>query len=870
MVEARTHLAGTAPPPTPSSEEEGALRMTAPSNTTLPWSTAWRIARRDLSARFRGLRLLLVCLFLGVGALAAIGTLTGAIERELKDRGQAILGGDLQVEVWQRLASPAERTAFAALGKLSGGVRLQAMATSGALASPVELKAVDATWPLVGRLELTDGRKVGAPAPGQAWLSSDAAARLGVSTGQNITVGGQPLRVGGIIASEPDRLSEGFALGPPVIVAEAFPDRAGLTQPGAMYRARYRVLLPPGGDPVAAIDRLKAQFPAAGFSYRQRDKAAPGAEQFVSRMGEFLVLVGLAALVIAGIGIGGGVSSYLEARRGAIATFKVLGATSGDIARIYLLQVASAAIIGAGTGLIAGVLVTPLFAAMLGKLLPVAPGLVLDWAALARASAYGLLVALVFAAPPLLAARRFPAMALFRARVSPLSGARREAMVPVGLGMAAIAALAMATAAQPMVSAVFLAGAAVLLGLLALLGWTIRHAAERLPRPRSPLLRLALANLHHPSAQTGALVTALGFGLSAFVLLAAVQSSLDANIAARVPQKAPDYFVLDVPKDRAGDFRAAVAKAEPGAKVRLVPALRGAILAYGPEQAMTRVADLKTIPDDAWALRGERGLTYSEEVPEGNSVTAGKWWAKDYSGEPLVSIDERLASALNLKLGDMITIGLLGVERSARIASFRRIDWDSMGFNYVLVFSPNALSDAPHNMAATINLRAGANKAPLLQQLVQQFPSSSVIEVGGVLRQARDLLGQVSTAILAAASVAVLAGVAVLLGAIAAARASRLYDNVILRVLGASRRQLLVLQLAEYGLLALLLAGVALLLGSGLAWLVVVKLFEFEWLPAWGTVLAVLGAGLALVITFALAGSIPLLRAKPAQALREL
>jgi len=384
------------------------------------------------------------------------------------------------------------------------------------------------------------------------------------------------------------------------------------------------------------------------------------------------------------------------------------------------------------------------------------------------------------------------------------------------------------------------------------------------------LLRIALANLHRPGAQTGALVTALGFGLAAFVTLAAIQSSLDANIMARVPQKAPDYFVLDVPRDKAGQFEQAVASVAPQARVRMVPALRGAILAYGPEADMTRVADLKEIPDSAWPLRGERGLTYADDVPEGNVITAGQWWPRGYQGEPLVSIDEKLAEALDLRIGDKLTIGLLGVERSARIASLRRIDWDSMGFNYVLVFSPNAIADAPHNLAATINLPPGTQRGTLLRALVRAFPSSSVIEVGGVLTQARDLLRQVSLAILAAASVAVLAGIAVLLGAIAAARASRTYDNVILRVLGASRKQLLGLQLAEYALLATVLAAVALALGSGVAWLVVVKLFEFDWLPDWAEVLGVLGLGLVLVITFALAASLPLLRAKPAQALREL
>jgi putative ABC transport system permease protein len=229
-----------------------------------------------------------------------------------------------------------------------------------------------------------------------------------------------------------------------------------------------------------------------------------------------------------------------------------------------------------------------------------------------------------------------------------------------------------------------------------------------------------------------------------------------------------------------------------------------------------------------------------------------------------------MAEALGLQLGDQITVGILGVERTARIASLRRIDWDSLGFNYVLVFSPNALADAPHNLAATIDLPPGAAKGGLLRKLVQAFPSSSVIETGGLLRDARALLSQMSMAILAAASVAVLAGVAVLLGAIAAARASRLYDNVILRVLGASRRQLLLLQLAEYGALAAVLALVALVLGSSIAWLVIVQLFGFDWLPDWPRILAVLGAGLALVLGFALAGSLPLLRARPAQALRKL
>jgi len=837
----------------------------------LSWAAAWRIARRDLSFRFRGLRLLLVCLFLGTAALAAIGSLTAGIERELAARGRVILGGDIEATVWQRLPNQAELSAFAGLGAVSQGTRLQAMATAGNVAVPVELKAVDAAWPLTGRFLLADGRSAGAPPPGTVWIAQGAADRLGVAPGGRLSIGGQALTVGGIIANEPDRLSEGFSLGPVVIADAALPRTAGLLAPGAMFRSKTRIAMPAGQSPQAAVEALERRFPDSGFSFRTRDKASPGAERFVGRMGDFLILVGLAALVIAGIGIGGGVTSFLEARRTGIATLKVLGATSGDIQRIYLLQIGTAALAGSLAGLAAGVLAMPLAARVLDGLLPIANGLSVEPSALLTALAYGLLVTLVFAAPPLMHARRFPAMALMRARVVEPGKVSFAAMPPVLTGLAAIVALALATSTQVSLSLAFLAGAAVLLGLLGSIGWAARQIAAKLPRPGHPMLRLGLANLCRPGAQTVALVTALGFGLSAFVLLAALQTSLDANIRKRVPEKAPDYFVLDVPRDREGRFRAAVEVELPGSHVRTVPALRGRILAYGREGAMIRNTS-RGEGDEAgpWQLRGERGLTYSDDLPEGSMITQGKWWPGDYRGEPLVSVDIELAEPLGLKVGDLLTVGVLGVERTARIASIRRIDWANMGFNYVLVFSPNALRDAPHNLAATIDTPPGSPRSGLLRRLASELPSASVIETGDLLADARTLLTQVANAILAAASVAVLAGLAVLAGAIAAARASRFYDNVILRVLGASSRQLLLVQLAEYGLLALLLSGVALALGGAGAWLICVELFEFDWLPNWPTVLLTLSVGLALIIGFALVGSLPLLRTRPARSLREL
>lgn len=836
------------------------------------WAVALRLALRDFSWRFRGLRLLVVCLFLGSGALAAIGTLDSAIRAQLADRGQAILGGDVEFGVYGRAASKKELAAIASLGRVSAGMRMQAMASAAnGSVSPVQLKSLDARYPLYGTLTLSDGRRVGAPPLGSAWVDRGVLDRMDLDVGDNIRLGEAQVRIAGVIGNEPDRLSEGFALGAPVLVSDATLARTGLVQVGSMAQTKYRVALPPDADPAAVVAAFDRQFPTGGWSTRTRDRASPGADRLTGNMGQFLGLVGLAALVIAGIGIAGAVSSWLESRRGTIATLKVLGATSEDVVRIHLLQVFVAALVGIGAGLVAGLLAVPGLALLLKGFLPIEAGFVLDPVALMRAALFGLLVALVFAAPPLLATRSVTAMALLRARVAPPKGLWLKAALPVGLGLAAIVALALATAEERLLTALFLASAAAVLGLLALVGVGVRKLAARLPRTRGGLaLRMGVAALDRPGAPTVALVTALGFGLAAFAAIASIQTSLDAYIEGTVPTKAPDYFVLDLPRDREEPFRTAVEEQAPGSDVRAVPSLRGAILAYGPPDRMTWVSDLNEIPEGAWALRGERGLTYAAALPEGNVVTAGKWWPADYTGPPLVSVDEDLADALGLGIGDAIAISLLGVERQATIASLRRIEWDDMGFNFVLVFSPGAIDDAPHGLSASVALPPGQEGGPLLRYLVQWFPTSSVIEIGGVLRQAREILSSLSVAILSAASVTVLAGLAVLLGAVAAARARETYDTVILRVLGASRAQLMGALVMRYAMLALLLGTIGLGIGVGTGWFVIDRLFDFPFRPDWPVVLAVTGGGAALIVLAASLASLPVLSARPARALRSL
>ncbi|ARS27353.1 ABC transporter permease [Sphingomonas sp. KC8] len=828
---------------------------------------AWTLALRDLRGGFTGLRLLAACLFLGVMALAGVGSLSTAITSELALQGQSILGGDVEMEIVQRTADDTERAAFAAVGTLSETIRMRAMASrpDGAQAVLAELKGIDAPYPLYGEFRLAAGALSPRPKGREVAIAPALAERLDVRPGDHIRIGDADLRVIGLIDQEPDRVGEGFTFGPVALVDMDGLAATGLVQPGSLYTTRYRIRLADGVDAGVVAKRLADRFPSAGWEVQDRTNAAPGTRRFIGRLGQFLMLVGLTALAIAGIGVGNGVTSYLDGKRGAIATLKALGASSRTIFLSYLFQIGLVAGAGILAGILAGSLVPLAVVALAGDALPVQPHFALHVAPLGLAAAYGVLIALLFVLAPLARARAVTPASLFRGGVETAARPTGRVLAAILATLAAIVALAIGTARDPGFAAIFVAAVAGLLVLLTLLGWAVRAGAARLPRSRRPLLRLAIANLHRPGAQTGRLVVALGLGLTLFATLAVIETNLSGQIDSTVPQRAPSFFALDIPVDDIDRFRALVAERAPTAEVKTVPSLRGPVVSFGGK----RVADLQQLPEGAWILRGDRGLAYSAAPPEGSRIVEGQWWPADYAGPPLVSLDVEAARILGLKVGDEITVSVLGVEVPATIASLREIKWDTMGFNFVLVYSPGVLEGAPHSFMATIAMPA-AGEAALNREITRDFPSVSLIRVKEVIGQVADVLGQLSTAVRAAASVALAAGIAVLVGAIAASRRSRVYDSVLLKLLGATRGQVLAAQAIEYAALAAILSLLALGIGAAAGWYVVTRVFELDWTTDWGVVGVTLAIGGFGTLALGLIGSLPALAARPARALREL
>ena len=822
---------------------------------------AWRLALRDLRRGGRGLLLLALCLFLGTAALAGIGSLSASMIAALDAQGRQMLGGDLEMRVSQRRATVEELAAFAAAGRVSESVTTRAMAEP-ASGTPtlIDLKGVDPSWPLVGRLTMTSGKR---PGGAQVAIAPALADRLNLRAGDPLQIGTAKLTVSGVIADEPDALGEGFSLGPRAIVDLRGLDATGIVQPGSLYESRYRIALRAGTDAAATGERLQRRFPSQGWSARTADGAAGGLRRGIAQLGQFLLLVGLAALAIAGVGVGSGVAGYLSGKTRIIATLKVLGARSTTIAAMFLLQLGLVATAGIAAGLALGAAVPWLVAGIAGDALPVVPRLALYLAPLATAATLGLLVALLFALPALARARAIPAATLLRDALAERRIPTWRVAAAMVLLLAALVALAVLTAADRPLALGFVGAVGVLVVALWLIGLAIRKGLAALPRPRRPLLRLALANLHRPGAQTDRLVVALGLGFSLFVALAAIDTSLGAAMTGTAPAKAPRFFAIDLQPEDATAFRAAVASVAPAARIEATPSLRGSIVALKGQ----RVADMKTIPEGAWVLRGDRTITWSATVPLRNAVVAGRWWPTDYHGPPLVSIEDRAAQALNLHVGDEITVAVLGVDVRARIAALRKIDWGGLGLNFAIVFSPGLIEEAPHALLAGVYTPSASDGA-VARAVATALPSVTMIRVGDVIGQIGALLGKVALAVRVAAAVTVAAGIAVLVGAVAASARERRADAVILKLVGARRAQVLGVQAIEYALLAAILTGVALAVGAGAAWYVVTQVFDLPWAPDWPTIAATLAASVAVTVAVGVLGNLGTLRVRPAEALR--
>jgi len=839
----------------------------------------FRLAWRELRGGFGGFRVFIACVALGVAAIAAVGSFADSLADGLGREGRVILGGDVAFSLIQREASATERTLLASRGDLSIAATMRAMArTDDGRRSLVEVKAVDAAYPLYGTVATEPAADLAALLAlrdGAFGAVSDPVllTRLNLEPGARVTVGQAVFELRAALASEPDKLAGGFGLGPRLLISEDALRSTGLLQPGSLVRWHYRLRLPAGASESATkavIDAANAQLPDAGWEIRSRTNAAPQLERNVERFGQFLTLVGLTALLVGGIGVANSAKHHLDARRDVIATMKSMGATGTRVVAVYLVEVLMLAAVGVGFGLVIGAALPFAVAAIFGAAIPLPLAPALHPGELALALAYGFLTAATFALWPLGRAHDVPVSALFRDEVAPQRRLPRGRYIAaVAVAAVALAALAVFAAFDRKIALIFILAAVAVFAMLRLIAGLVMAIARRMPRPRSTVLRLAIANIHRPGALTPTVVMSLGLGLALLVTVLEIDATLRRQFMEALPERAPSFFFLDIPAQDVERFDAFIHREAPRATLERVPMLRGRIVSARGVMA----EDLKPKPEAAWVLQSDRGITYTSAIPAGSRIVAGDWWGPNYAGPALVSLEKQVADGLGLKLGDDILVNVLGRNFSARVANLRTLDWNSLGINFVLVYSPGAFAGAPHTEIATLAYPGGgtvAEETALLQAASDAFPAVTAVRVKDALDAFANVVVNLVLAVRAASAITLIAAVLVLGGALAAGQHSRIHDAVILKTLGATRWQIMTAYVVEYLLLGLATAVFGVAAGSIAGWRVVADLMTLPFRWQAGPAIGAAAVAVAITVLFGLIGTWPVLGRKPAAVLRNL
>ncbi|HEV7876516.1 ABC transporter permease [Bradyrhizobium sp.] len=842
-------------------------------------SLALRYALRELRGGLRGFYVFIACIALGVMAIAGVGSVAASLSEGLAREGRTLLGGDAAFSLIQREAKPDEVAFLRSRGTVSVAATLRGMVrTQDDRLALVELKAVDNSYPLLGKVTLDPNMPVPdllAERDGAFGAAADATllARLDLKTGDRVNVGSATFQIRSAVGAEPDRLAGGVGFGPRFLVSEAALRATELLQPGSLVRWIYRVKLPDNAADDRAAQTLAADartaLPEAGWEIRTRSNASPQLERTISRFTQFLTLVGLAALLVGGVGVANAVKSHIDRRRDVIATFKAVGATGRDVFTIYLTQVIVLAVIGSLIGLAAGAALPYLIVGLFGSLLPLPVVPALHPGQLALSLVYGLLTALAFGLWPLGRVHDVPVAALFREAVtSEWHRPRWRYLALMAVVILGLIGIAIGLAYDKRVAAAFVASSIVVFALLRGIAAGLMALAQRLPRSRLTMLRLAIANIYRPGALTPSVVMSLGLGLAVLVTITQIDGNLRRQFMAALPDRAPSFYFIDIPTAEAHRFGAFLKAQAPQSTIEDVPMLRGRIVAARGVKA----EDLKPSADAEWVLQSDRGLTYTGEVPRGSKVVEGKWWEPDYDGPPLVSFEKKLADGLGLKIGDEVVVNVLGRDISATIGNMRTVDWQSLGINFVLVFSPHAFKGAPHTNVATLTEAHSdpAGDAKIIKSVADAFPMVTSVRV----REALETIGAVVTnlvlAIRGASAVTLISAILVLGGALAAGHRHRVYDAVILKTLGATRARLLGAYALEYLMIGLATAIFGVAAGSVAAWLIVTRLMTLGFIWQAGSAAGVVAAALIVTVGLGLAGTLVALNQKPATVLRNL
>jgi putative ABC transport system permease protein len=860
---------------------------------------AWREGRSSV----RRLGVYMLAITLGVAALVAINSFRAGVVDSVTDEAKRLMGADLAVAS-SRPFPDSVRVILDSLEATGARVAGVTSTISVALAPGggtrlIQLRAVEPGYPYYTEYATAPPGLWERLAAGRiALVEPSLLIALDVGIGDTLRIGEAAFMVAGALTDLPADLSLRNAVGPRVFIAQRWLGATGLVRFGSMVSYRAYVALP-AGEGAAFVERYRAFFRAALLRVETAEEQAEDLASALDSLGRFLGLVGLAALLLGGLGVASAVSVFVREKRSVIAVLRCLGATQRTAFVAYLLQAALLGLAGAAAGALLGIGVQALLPSLLRGVFPIEATFAVRPMPVLAGLVIGLTVATLFALLPLLEIRGISPLQALRYDVEhsgPVRGAGpvlataagrrwltrgadtlrglladRARLAAWGAIVAGVATIATVQAGALAPGFAFTAGLAVSIVLLHGAAVGLTWAARRwFPRHASFVVRQGIAGLFRPRNQTAAVTVALGFGVFLIASLWLVQRSLLGWLDVGEAERQPNLVAFDIQADQRADV-AAILVRHGAAEPELVPIVPARIAALDGEPVGSLLDTAGNGEIEPWAVRREYRNTYRAYLSESEELTDGEWWDSPRADEtpPRISMEDDLARSLGVGVGDRVTWNLQGIELETVIANLRRVDWDRIDTNFFVVFEPGAIEAAPQTWVTLAYIADAAARGAAQRDLARAHPNVATLDVALVRETLAAIVDRVAAAIRFMAGFGAAAGFVVLAGALAAARFQRVRESALLRTLGATRSQVRRILLTEY----LALGTLAALAGSTFAvlaaWAVVTFFFELAFvLPIGMLALGTVGVAL-LAAALGMANSREALRGTPLSVLRE-
>jgi putative ABC transport system permease protein len=766
------------------------------------------MAWRDSRASRRRLILYSLSVVLGIAALVSIGSFSANVRQAIQAEAKGLLGADLVVTAPAPLGPPV----LDYLGALGGELAREQMFSS-MMTFPeashlrlVQVHAVEGAFPFYGRFETDPAGASGRLREGGAVaiLEPTLLAQFGVRIGDRVKLGRTLFTVVGSLRKVPGESPGVAMMAPRAYIPMESLAATGLAGSEALARYRAMVRLPAGRDPDAVVRDMKEKFPSLRLSFETVEERKRNLGQALNHLDGFLSLVGFVALVLGGIGVSSALHAYIREKIPTVAVLRCLGASARQSFSVYVVQGLALGLAGACAGGVLGVAVQMGLPALVRGMLPIDVNFFVSWPALLRGTGAGVVICLLFSLFPLLAVRRIPPLAALRSAV-----AERAAVVPDPWRLAIAGAIAASVAGFAIwqtrsvsvglgFSGMLGLGFGILMGLAYAVAWTARRFV---PRGLPYVVRQGFANLHRPNNRTVLLLLSLGLGTFLVLTIFLVRTTLLREIQGSGAAGRPNLIFFDIQDDQIDPLeRVATAAGSPVIErapivTMKISTLRGV--------TVEKILAEKGARIPAWALRREyrstfRGsLSVTEKVVEG--AFAGR--ADPAAGPVPVSVEEGLARDMQLHVGDEIDWDVQGLPVRTRVGSIRAVEWRRMEPNFFVVFPEGVLEGAPKTYVAAMLAASPADSARVQRAVVDQFPNVTAIDLALVVETLDGIFTKVAFAVQFMALFTVATGLVVLAGAILTGRHQRIRETVLLRTLGATRRQVALIQLVEYAVL---------------------------------------------------------------------